>query len=481
MLLFYFKTPLTPSPATIITPEISNQKQWTPIDQPVAQPINLPETTNPPIPPVTKEKYTINAAIDYDRHLINVEETVVYPNRSGRELNSLVLAVASNLSPDCFTLTNLKVDQIDSDYELNGQRLEIPLQTPLAPDSAIKLTLRFSLALPYIGQFNTLNSPVFGYSDVQMNLINWYPFVVPFIDGEWNLHDPLYYGENLTYPSADYEVYVVFPKQEEIPVVAASGEAESIGAITRYTLENGRAFALSISPDFQVSTMRVGDVTIYSYSLPLYQRPAEAALQTSTLALDYFSMKFGPYPHKTLSIVQADLNDSREFSGLFFLSRNFYQLYDGTDKNYLTFTSLHSVAHQWWFDQVANDPAMEPWLDESLATWSESLYLEQFNPDVLPYWWTNRVDFFRPQGKIDISIYESQGYDSYKQSVYFNGTHFINDLRERVGEETFSDFLEDYVIQTQGQVATSEDFFRILDEHTKVDYSDLLERYFANK
>ncbi len=479
MFLLYFRTPLAQAPASTAAPT-SHQRYRVHVDQPAPQPVTIiPENITIPIA-VTKEKYTINAAIDYDLHIVNVEETIVYPNRSGRELNSLVLAAAPNLWPDCFTLTNLQVDQVDSNYSLRGQRLEVPLQTPLQPDSVTELTLRFSLALPYMDQFNTLNSRVFGYSDVQMNLINWYPFVAPIIDGEWNLHDPSYYGDNLTYPSADYEVYVVFPKQEETPIVAASGEAEQIGAITRYTLENGRAFALSISPDFQVTSMKVGDVTVYSYSLPLYQKPAEAALQTSTLALDYFSMKFGPYPHKTFSIVQADLSDSKEFSGLFFLSRNYYQLYDGTDKNYLTFTSLHATAHQWWFGQVANDQAMEPWLDESLATWSESLYLEKFNPDILPYWWANRVDFFRPQGKIDISIYDGQGYNSYRQSVYFNGTHFIEDLRERVGEETFSDFLQDYATQNQGQIATSADFFRILNEHTQVDYSDLVEEYFRD-
>jgi hypothetical protein len=273
---------------------------------------------------------------------------------------------------------------------------------------------------------------------------------------------------------------VVFPKQEEPPVVASSGEMETIGAITRYTLENGRAFALSISPDFQVSSTKVGDVTVYNYSLPFYQKPAEAVLQTNALAIDYFSMKFGPYPHKTFSIVQADLNDSKEFSGLFFLSRNFYQLYDGTDQNYLTFTSLHAAAHQWWFEQVTNDQALEPWLDESLSTWSESLYLEEFNPGALPYWWANRVDFFRPQGKIDISIYDGQGYDPYRQSVYFNGAHFLSDLRERVGEEAFSDFLKDYVAQNQGATVTKQDFFHMLDEHTDVDYSDLVEEYFQN-
>ena len=44
----------------------------------------------------------------------------------------------------------------------------------------------------------------------RLNLTNWYPFVVPYINGEWILHEPWYYGEHLVYDAADYEVNVKF-------------------------------------------------------------------------------------------------------------------------------------------------------------------------------------------------------------------------------------------------------------------------------
>ena len=45
-------------------------------------------------------------------------------------------------------------------------------------------------------------------------------------------------------------------------------------------------------------------------------------------------------------------------------SRDFYSLYDGTPANYLTFVAVHETSHQWWFEQVGNDQAQQPWLDE---------------------------------------------------------------------------------------------------------------------
>ena len=184
------------------------------------------------------------------------------------------------------------------------------------------------------------------------------------------------------------------------------------------------------------------------------------------------------YPHKTLSVVIADFKDSMEFSALFFHSRSFYDLYDGTPANYLTFVAVHETAHQWWFDQVANDQALEPWLDESLTTYSESIYYETLYPDLLSWWWSYRIDFFEPQGYINIPVYDGQNDDNYKQTVYFNGAHFLQDLRQRIGDAAFQLFIQDYFTQNKGRIASGEDFFRILDEHTDEDYSDILHAYF---
>ncbi len=435
-----------------------------------------------PIPstPVA-EKYEIDVVMDYKRHFMTVEEIITYPNRTGLTLDSLTLAVTPNLLADCFDLIRLSVDNASTlDYSLNQQRLNILLPTPLEPDSSVQLTLRYTISLPYLDQFNTINARLFGHTDVQTNLINWYPFVVPFIDGEWVLHDPWFYGDYLVYPAADYSVNLLFVGAETELVVASSGSAEKIEAFTRYTLQGARAFAFSISPKFEVSSMKVGETTIFSYYLPRHRKPAEAAMKTSAQALQLFSEQFGPYPRSTLSIVQADLSDSREFSGLSFISRNFYQLYDGTSKNYLTFASIHTTAHQWWFDQVGNDQALEPWLDESLAVYSEQLYFENVQPNVLAYWQANRVDFFRPQGRVNASIYDVN-YDAYKQAVYFNGVYFLRDLREGMGAQAFHDFLEDYYRQGRGKIVTRDEFFHLLEEHSSKDPTDLVHEYFEDQ
>ena len=455
----------------------------TPIKSKNTQPAQISTT---PIPTTfnipTHENYILNTIIDYDRHLITVDEAITFPNHTGQPLNSLTLAIAANLWPNCFNLTQITVNNIPvAASTLNAHRLDIPLQTPLAPESVSTITLGYSLSLPYMDQASSLRARIFGYSDIQLNLVNWYPFIVPFKDGQWMIREPWSHGEYLIYPVADFEVNLKFTEPVNAPVVAASGFAELNGESTHYTLANGRAFALSASRDFQVSSMQVGEKTVYSYYFPIFKSAGEAAMIASAQAIQVFSQTFGQYPHKTLSVVIADFKDSMEFSALFFHSRSFYNLYDGTPANYLTFVAVHETGHQWWFDQVANDQALEPWLDESLTTYSESLYYEMLYPDMLSWWWSYRIDFFEPQGYIDIPVYDGQNDEKYKHIVYFNGAHFIQELRTRIGDEAFFAFIQDYVGQNKGNIATREDFFRILDEHTDVDFSDIVLGYFKKR
>jgi hypothetical protein len=471
LLLILLSACSSPTPVTGMTAQ-----------SPSHTPTPPPTTTQTPEPlpaVLARPAYSLTTTFDYDRHFITVDETLHYPNQTGESLGSLTMAIAANLWPNCFQLKNLTVDDRPvTDFSLSGHRLDVPLPAPLASGSTVELNLRYSLFLPYTDQTHSLRARIFGYGELQTNLTNWYPFIVPFIDGDWVLHEPWSHGEYLVYPLADFSVDLKFTNPDNAPIVAASGAPQSNGEYTRYTLTEGRAFALSASRDFQVTSLQVGEIQVSSYFFPIYKRAGEGALIASKQAIEVFSRTFGTYPHKTLSIVVADFMDSMEYSALYFNSRSFYDQFDGTPQNYLTFVSVHETAHQWWFEGVANDQAIEPWLDESLATYSESIYYETLYPDLLPWWWSYRIDFFNPSGFIDIPVYQGQNDDIYKNTVYFNGAHFLRDLREIIGDEAFYTFLSDYFHVNQGRIVSKAAFFRALDEHTQADYSDILRGYF---
>ena len=449
-------------------------------------PDKTPSATPSPTPiPLQRPQYTLNLLIDYTRKAAVVEETILYPNWSGESLPNLVLAVEPNLWTGSFSLKELAVDGVPvSTYNLEGQRLEIPLPQPLEPGSITKLSLTYSLILPQIPAYsdpNNVRPQIYGYTSRQVNLVEWYPFIVPYIPGTgWLLHDPWFYGEHLVYDAADFEVNLRFADADHAPVVAASAPGESNGEWMRYRLEKARTFALSTSREYAVKSQTVGAVTVYSYYYPYFESAGEAVLQASAQAVQAFSEQFGGYPHTSLSVVQADFNDGMEYSAFFFLPRNFYNLYDGTPKNYLTFISAHETAHQWWFELVGNDQALEPWLDEALCTYSERIFYEESYPDLVDWWWAYRVDSFAPAGWVNIRVYDGGGFRPYTDAVYLRGAHFLEALRQRIGDEAFFAFLKDYAAQMAFERATAADFFAILRQHTSVDISDIIGKYFKD-
>jgi len=139
-----------------------------------------------------------------------VDETILYPNHTGQALNGLILAVEPNLpryGSNSFTLHSLGFNGVSiNNYTLDGHKLTFALPGILQPESIATIALQYDLKLPLLQQAHGVRPQIFGYSQLQMNLTDWYPFIVPFINGNWVLHDDWYYGEHLVYDAADFKV-----------------------------------------------------------------------------------------------------------------------------------------------------------------------------------------------------------------------------------------------------------------------------------
>ena len=446
------------------------------------------ETSPPPAPTATPtpvpdplSKYTLSAQLDYDTHLVNVDQQISYVNTTASELSELLLLVEPNSYPNGFSLGELTWENEEpiSNYTLTGRELIIPLPDILSPGSAVTVNLSYQLNLP------NQNAP-YGYTERQANLSDWYPYVPPYISSEgWLVRDDAFLGEHLAYDLAEFMVAVqlanAFSAQGRELVIAASSAPDLDGNTYHYHHSPARNFALSVSDLYQVLETQVGNVQVKSYSFPFHAQADIAALEESAKALSIFNELFGPYPHQSLSVVEADFLDGMEFDGLIFLSHAFYDYYTGDQRSNLTIIAAHEVAHQWFYGLVGNDQAMEPWLDEALSTFSEVYFYENAYPELVDWYWENRVYFHDPQGWVDSTIYEAEGYYPYRYAVYLRGALFLDELRSLMGEVAFLEFLRAYLDQYNASQVTGDDFFNLLSEHTSADLSGLIGTYFSRR
>lgn len=428
----------------------------------------LPQPTSPP--QSSRTQYSLYALLDYYGYQVAVDETVAYTNQTGVTLSEIVMAVEP-MHRGGFTMEHILFDGNPLNYDISDHRLTVYLPQPLQPNAQLAIAMRFRIDIPV-----KVKDHPYGYDVDQVNLTDWYPFVVPYING-WVLHDDYYLGEHLVYDAADFDVNV---KTTDAGIVlAASGVEEPNGEWTRYRLYGARTFALSASDQFLiVDATSAGGALIRSYYYPGYEDEGLAILNAATRAVSLYESKFAPYPYGSLSIVQADLNDGQEYDGLVFLATKFYNEYNGSARNNLVTIGVHEIAHQWWFGLVGNDQAMEPWLDEALSIYSEAIFYQYSYPNSLDWWWQFRVNYFGPSGYVDASIYEAPTFRAYVNASYLNGANFLEALNYRMGDDAFYAFLQDYSSRYGHGHATAYDFFAVARQNTTADISDLTAAYF---
>jgi hypothetical protein len=447
-----------------------------PLSESPATPSPSPDSSSPPL-----SSYTLFAELDYDTHTVNVDEQIFYINSSESILDTLLLLIEPNIYPNGFSLESLSWGNGDPivNYSLSERELLIPLPENLPPGDKIEFDLSFQLILP------NQNAP-YGYTERQTNLGDWYPYVPPYLPKEgWLVRDDAFFGEHLAYDMAEFVVEISlvndFAADGGELVLAASSIPEIDGDIYHFHHTPARNFAWTVSPLYLEQETIVDEILVKSYSFPYHPQADGPALEETAKALTTFNELFGLYPHKAISVVEADFLDGMEYDGLIFLSHAFYDYYTGDQQSNLTIIAAHEVAHQWWYGLVGNDQALEPWLDEALSTFSEIYYYENAYPELADWWWENRLYFHEPKGWVDSTIYEAAGFYPYRDAVYLRGALFLGELRTLMGEETFLKFLRAYLERFRYRQANGDDFFNLLSEYTSEDLSDLIGTYFSRR
>lgn len=438
---------------------------------PSEAPSATPTDSNPE-PDYLRPKYRLEVDIDPASPVVQVREQLAFSNPIDRPLEAVLLIVEANRLEGVFELGSLECEGLN-DYSLAGGYLTLDLSSPLGPAESLEIDIEYALTLP--------DGPgLFNHTEHFIHLTDWYPYLPPLDEtGQWLIAEPGQVGEHLSYPSADFDVSLRLLPESFDWSVAASAPMLPQGELLRATSTGMRVFDLSLSDEWILTEAEsVSGVPIMVYSLPEHISPAAYAAQAAADSVELFSQILGTYPYAALTLVEADVFDGRESSGMFYLSDGYYSEHQLYSYSWLSVLIPHETAHQWFFSSIGNQSAFEPWLDEALCTYLERIYFERLKPDRVEWWWDFRIYAFTPEGWVDSTIYDHNTYRRYINAVYLRGALFLERLRLILGEEAFFDLLASYVDQHQGQIASSADFFKLVDQVTDQDYADLLGEYF---
>lgn len=437
----------------------------------------------------TAVRYQLVAELDWSARTAQVDERVELRNETGAPLREIVFNVEANGDSGLLDITRITTGSgvtLD-DYALEEATLSVRLPETLALGSLLTLDIRYALTIPQIRSgYRYGHLGYLGYSDRQVNLGNWFPLLAHYDAASgWVSPIPHTIGEQAARRLADFDVTLRVDGAPDGLQIAAPGHMTRDGDEWRFTVERAREFAMSLSDRFEVvRTQTDSGVEVEVYTLAGAAPSSEAgqyALQVAADALTLFERLYNlPYAYPRMIVVEGDFPDGMEFSGLVFVSSDWFQAWRGIPNDWLTLITAHEVSHQWWYSVVGSDQGRYPYLDEALASYSELLYFEHYLPEHVAWWWDFRVNAYAPTGLVDGTVYDYHSPRPYINAVYLQGARMMQDLRVDLGDLAFFGWLQRYAALMGGQLATPADFWGAM---TGDEYAATLEtrrRYLRN-
>jgi hypothetical protein len=435
-------------------------------------------TPEPTPAPLERPLYRIEATLDTrlsagangETMPLVVREQASYTNHSSESIPELVLQIEPARHKELFELQSLSSNRASptAPASIENGLLRIPLDAPLAPGESVSLRLEYRRLIDQ-------SNDVIGWTNYQIVLGDWYAFFPPYREGRgWLAHAPGKVGEYLNFTYADFDVRLDV-QGDSTYWVAASG-VEQQGEAPYHFLFTGRSFAMALTTQMPFRRT-AGNVEIIAYTRPQYEAQGNFMADIAAKSLQLYVERYGEYPHPRLTVLESELPDGQEFDGLVFLNPDLFPFFEGTGKDYLTAITAHETAHQWWYARVGNDQAIDPWLDEAFATYSELFFYEKYYPGLVKWWWWTRVDRYASNQCVDLPVYQFTGFRDYVDSVYLRGARMLDALRKRMGNQAFGDSLRQLQSEGLGNVITAADVFRIFQSRSAVPLYNIWDEY----
>ncbi|MBN2470122.1 MAG: hypothetical protein JXN59_05290, partial [Anaerolineae bacterium] len=201
---------------------------------------------------------------------------------------------------------------------------------------------------------------------------------------------------------------------------------------------------------------------------------AEAGIGIIKDSLRVFNAAFGAYPFNEFDIVQTDTRAGGiEYPGVIVVADAYWNEAD----DYFEVVLAHETGHQWFYSLVGSNQLGQPFVDESLTSFTEYVY----------FWETaetererqQAVDYVRREqqqlnnylgsGNPDLPLGLSTDgyvYSQYALIVYTKGPLFFNEITNLIGRDGMYAFLQEYFRRFKYEIADISDMLDTLEDVT---------------
>lgn len=190
--------------------------------------------------------------------------------------------------------------------------------------------------------------------------------------------------------------------------------------------------------------------------------------------LDCFEKYFGPYPFTRdgYGLVETKYW-GMEHQGAIAYGNNFLINKYGFD-----FIIVHESAHEWWGNSLSVADQAEMWINESFATYAESLYLECTKNKTI------EQEYLNDQKKLIANqhpVIGPFGVNFYKRTdndIYYKGAWMLHTLRNVINNDSlWFDIIYSFQQKYKYSIVTTEDFVKLVNAKTGKNFSAFFDQY----
>jgi hypothetical protein len=499
--------------AVLAAPAIA-QKSTTPI----AVPNPIPSTTsaiNSPTPLSQRVvHYEIDAKYDPKSHALDAIETLTYHNLTGQPLDTFPFHLYLNgFQPKATWIKETKRDGTrdtsfekweskdngsdeikslevvgqgdltsqlqfihpDDDNKDDRSVVQVHLPKPIPADGYVQFKISFHDQFP-----ETLERT--GYKRDFLLAGQWFPKVGVWWHGAWNCHQ--FHGSTEFF--ADFGVYDVRITVPQFEVVGASGV--EVGSVNNsdgtktvtYHGDDIHDFAWTASPHYKVyedtyqGSMGPVKLNIMMQPAHLDQEERHALILKQTL--DHFDRWYGPYPYKTLTLVDPEAGSAAEGMEYptFITGGTNWWMPKGLYLPELVVE--HEFGHQYWYGMVATNEFEDAWMDEGINSYTELKIMDDIlgpHTSIINQWGMTmgerelQQSTYIPAADLDPIArngWQYATYSSYGRITYGKTAVVLLTLESVIGEATMRQAMHTYFMRYRFTHPTKEDFLKTIEE-----------------
>jgi len=480
--------------------------------------LSIPDTTlaiNSPTPLSQRVvHYEIDARYDAVKHTIDATEVLTYHNLTGQALDHFPFHLYQNaFQPNATWVREAKRDgsrdtvydkweakQLGSEeiksLEVAGQGdltkniqfiapddgnkddktvIDVRVPKPIAPDAYVQFKIAFHEQMPETQERS-------GWKRDFLLGGQWFPKVGVWWHGAWNCHQ---YHSNSEF-FADFGVYDVKLTVPQYEVVGASGvEVSSVNnpdgtKTVTYHGDDIHDFAWTVSPRYKVRESvyqaEMGPVKLRFLMQPAHWNQAERHERITTETMSRFEKWYGPYPYKTLTVVDPEPDSAAEGMEYptFITGGTTWFIPEGIRLPEVVVE--HEFGHQYWYGMVATNEFEDAWMDEGINSYSEVKVLDSIFGENTSMISIAGATFGEPEeqrlsyiGVADLDPIAENAYDYYSGNSYAGVTYgktasVLLTLEGLLGQDTMAKAMRTYFMKYRFTHPTKEDFLKTIEE-----------------